>query len=794
MFSIKLLLPVILGVIVSISGATFYNQIQTPQALLGGGAGTINQLQQWVVSLGGVVKLASTTADIRVPSLINCNTIDTDGDGIFTCGTDASGGGGGAGSISTSSVPVAGRLAFWTSPSALSSVATGTLTETITGAALSATRGLVGGAAVLSLDSGYSLPTTTLLSNLGTFYNTPSNRITAGTGIDWTSNTLNGVYTAGDAITLTGEDFDFDGGASPAGELGGTWASPTIDDTLAVTSWNLTTPTLTSFFGTPCTGNQFLQDIGDTGTFSCVTAAGGGGGLATSTAIADTYVIYGTGVGTVGAEAAFAYDDLTNTLTVGAGGAGDSTAQFGPTNGEWTLGFDDTDNSFTIASSTTLGTNNALTIAKGTLLTTLTGGLTVSTGKNITLGSTQWNVADAIDGEVIGTDTIDDDSIDFVDVTLADITFDVGSVDTTEFGYLNGVTSAIQTQFTGKQSTLTNSAGLIAALSDETGTAFSVFSDTPTFTGAVQFANATGTRMRLTGKFYDQGNLAGTNRQVLISTGTSTRWVATSTLGFGAGGGHDAVTLAGEDYLSLATQQITANAIDPDNLSASDFGNFTCNGTTCSQDDSTITEPKLDADNAPGDTDFLQYDSTGTNFIWRTLAETASDLEAAIEAGLDTLTSLVSVAISTTLAIPFGTTCDSNADGEICQDTTDNQLVVDGAVIPTTNVKLWSVTVGSTSPAFIQAGLLPVPTVLDGYTVTRYQCHVTGGTNKVIAVEDASANSSEDITCTSSNTTDDGSITNASFTASELAYIDFGATSGAVNYVTISAFGNWTGE
>jgi len=37
------------------------------------------------------------------------------------------------------------------------------------------------------------------------------------------------TYTAGDALTLTGTDFDFDGGASPGGELGGTWASPTVD-------------------------------------------------------------------------------------------------------------------------------------------------------------------------------------------------------------------------------------------------------------------------------------------------------------------------------------------------------------------------------------------------------------------------------------------------------------------------------------------------------------------------------------------------------------------------------------
>lgn len=47
---------------------------------------------------------------------------------------------------------------------------------------------------------------------------------------------------------------------------------------------------------------------------------------------------------------------------------------------------------------------------------------------------------------------------------------------------------------------------------------------------------------------------------------------------------HDAVTLGGEDYLSLSTQLITANAINPDNLASADFGDFTCNGTTCSLD------------------------------------------------------------------------------------------------------------------------------------------------------------------------------------------------------------------
>ena len=37
--------------------------------------------------------------------------------------------------------------------------------------------------------------------------------------------------TAGDALTLTDDDLDFDGGAAPSGELGGTWTSPTVDAT-----------------------------------------------------------------------------------------------------------------------------------------------------------------------------------------------------------------------------------------------------------------------------------------------------------------------------------------------------------------------------------------------------------------------------------------------------------------------------------------------------------------------------------------------------------------------------------
>jgi len=137
--------------------------------------------------------------------------------------------------------------------------------------------------------------------------------------------------------------------------------------------------------------------------------------------------------------------------------------------------------------------------------------------------------------------------------------------------------------------------------------------------------------------------------------------------------------------------------------------------------------------------------------------------------------------------------------GEIALDTTDNQvLVADSggtAFVATTKVqKIWGVTIASTSPDFIGGGLVSIPTQLDGYTITAIRCYVLGGTSKIIAVEDASANSSEDITCGTTITSDDGSITNATYTAGELSSLDFGATSGAVNYVSISVFGTWTVE
>ncbi len=83
----------------------------------------------------------------------------------------------------------------------------------------------------------------------------------------------------------------------------------TLTDALIVTN---SSGVLAEYAGTSCPG-QFVQSLSALGVASC---ASGGGSIATSTALANTQMIYATGVGTIGSEAAFTYDASTNTLTV----------------------------------------------------------------------------------------------------------------------------------------------------------------------------------------------------------------------------------------------------------------------------------------------------------------------------------------------------------------------------------------------------------------------------------------------------------------------------------------------
>ncbi len=212
---------------------------------------------------------ASTTAFTLFGSLYDGNSsagtngmvLQTTGTGVQWVATSSLGITSGVSSVTylaTSSPWTRGDLAYVSSDGAVSSVATGTLTTNATGLEFSATRGVIGGSSVLSLTSGYVVPTTTRANawdyasgtvtsvamtvptglsiagspittagtlaltyaagyegflttastSLFSFYNTPSTRITDGTGLTWSGNTLNcDTATSGAQGCLTSADW-----------------------------------------------------------------------------------------------------------------------------------------------------------------------------------------------------------------------------------------------------------------------------------------------------------------------------------------------------------------------------------------------------------------------------------------------------------------------------------------------------------------------------------------------------------------------------------------------------------
>lgn len=102
---------------------------------------------------------------------------------------------------------------------------------------------------------------------------------------------------------------------------------------------------------------------------------------------------------------------------------------------------------------------------------------------------------------------------------------------------------------------------------------------------------------------------------------------------------------------------------------------------------------------------------------------------------------------------------------------------------------LFSVTVASTSPEFLSSDTLPIArNVLKAREITQFVCWVDGGTSKVLNVTDGT-NDTETITCGTSITKDTDVATNDTFSADELWYLEFGATTGAVDNVTIEVLG-----
>lgn len=394
----------------------------------------------------GVYDVKTLTAGSNV-------TIDNSG-GTVTISSSAAGGGG-SGSIGTSTVPNIGELAYFTTsgdtPELVSSVATTSLTAT-SPLALSNAISVIGDTA-----SALSISTTTnslftgsagqVLAYLNggwtgaatTTFNSPLNYSSGSVTLD-TSGTWSG--NAGTATALAANGSNCSSGNAPLGVD----ASGAVESCFDV--WTEAENTSAGYIS----GNETITlsgDVSGSGATSITTALGlekiFGRHLATSTNFVDGDIItWGASgdefIGLTCAEITGSADLCDGTDATGSGIDGFDFSY------NQDLGYGITGSATSTATKFTAGLIASSTSYFSNASTTLFSVLDA-----FWVGANRWdNGSGALDGEIIANDTIDDDSIDFTDVTLADFTFDVGSVDTTEFGYLNGVTSAIQTQLNAK--------------------------------------------------------------------------------------------------------------------------------------------------------------------------------------------------------------------------------------------------------------------------------------------------------------------------------------------------------
>ena len=580
------------------------------------------------------------------------------------------------------------------------------------------------------------------------------------------------------------------------------------------TSPSITSPTLASFFGTPCTGNDFLQDISDTGSFTCVTASGSGGS-ATTTEWRSTlqgwtfpdalnvntdieannfhtikpiwYEVDATGgdigtldLRTVAGYGAFGYN-ATNTLII----KDNSTEQFVTVSGN-------DPEIHTLTGSSTLVTSMTAELIAFATSTGFTGieldwegfgswtagettdyinyvrylsneahkyGLKTmiylppiwNSCSNCESGSgDEWDSANSDGYYQLEYEDFEDVPVDYLLIAVYDYHFDYGA------GRPNAPLKWQDEIINYAKSKISNHDRLIIGIPASgyggatggysfTAYTYDAISSVPGFSGATRDA--------------ESGELTWTN-------GGNSYFVSDS----------EALNIKRERAERQGIKRVSLWHIG-DNEYPDKYVEPTIQSAPSVFSD-------LNVHGISGASILTLFSNAGTKFMEM------------LNTGITTLLGEWDFGGATSLEIPNGTNPTVNSAGEIAYDTTDNQLIIGATphVIPTKDIRIWGTTVASTSDAFISGGLLPTATYLDGYTISRIQCHVTGGTSKVIAIEDASGNSSEDITCGTTNTTDDGSITNATYIASELQYIDFGATTGAVNYVTISVFGNWTRE
>jgi len=145
-------------------------------------------------------------------------------------------------------------------------------------------------------------------------------------------------------------------------------------------------------------------------------------------------------------------------------------------------------------------------------------------------------------------------------------------------------------------------------------------------------------------------------------------------------------------------------------------------------------------------------------------------------------TSMADKTITGSLVIPQGAAPTVDAVGEAAIDTTDDQFQYYGGakrIIPYTLERCLGVESITTADDNV-----PFYSPVDAITVTGVYCRTQGGTSAGITISDGT-NAFEEVVCDSDGQADDGTITNAGFTANERMEFDTGTVTGTVTWTNI---------
>jgi hypothetical protein len=239
--------------------------------------------------LTGSTTIGLTT--ITPNASVNGNVLVSDGTNAYWQATSTLGlGGGGSGTVTSVDMSVPTGLSISGNP--------------ITGA----------GTLAVSLTGGYIIPLSASTTAWNNFLNTPSGVITAGDGIDWSTNTLNvdnvtapmlasadfGDFTCNGTTCSLDASYLVAGSIDTIAELNAILTGEDVASTSGSITGNAGTATALASNPTACSAGQYVSDIDANGTLTCGTPASGGAGVgwATSSATQLYSTIASVGIGT----------------------------------------------------------------------------------------------------------------------------------------------------------------------------------------------------------------------------------------------------------------------------------------------------------------------------------------------------------------------------------------------------------------------------------------------------------------------------------------------------------------